>query len=127
MEGTRVTNGPLSSRPVSRKSVLRAAAGLAGAALGAAPLAVAFAGPIDMGGARPLSGRLAASSSGTTASYTFDYPGREDVWTIEMQIWPDDQVVLGAAGFAIYNPNGSLYGVAGSQRGLRPNVAANLV
>jgi 6-phosphogluconolactonase len=44
-----------------------------------------------------------------------------------MQVWPDDQAVLNAAGFAIYSPSGSLYAVAGAQRGLRPNVSANLV
>ena len=57
----------------------------------------------------------------------FDYPGGGQVWTVEMQVSPDDQAVLSACGFAIYRPNGSLYGTAGSQRGLRPNVSANLI
>jgi 6-phosphogluconolactonase len=99
-----------------------------GAALGLAGLMPAFAeGSLDGAGARPVGGHLGASASGRTTEYFFDYPGREEVYTIELQVLPDNQAVLDNAGFRVYGPGGSVHVTGGAQRGLRPNVVANVI
>src|SRR4051812_36814693 len=92
-----------------------------GAALALASLTPASAEDThDISGPRPLAGHLGASSSGRTAEYFFDYPGKEEVYTIELQVSPDNQSVLDNAGFRVYGPGGALHISGGAQRGLRP-------
>jgi L-fuconolactonase len=75
-------------------------------------------------GASLLKGRL---SPGQTADYALDYPGDGSVYTIKLQVAPDDASILQYAGFKVYTPSGSLQVVGGAQPSLRPNVAADLI
>jgi Cu-Zn family superoxide dismutase len=75
----------------------------------------------------PIQGHLGAGVNGSFATYEFDYPGDESVYTVNLTIAPDAGTVLQNAGFKIYNPTGSVQIAGGSQQGLRPNVSANLV
>jgi hypothetical protein len=72
------------------------------------------------------SGHLAASSSGVSTRYSFEYPGDESVYTINLQVSPDNGDLLNRAGFRIYGPNGSVQTTGGAQTGLKPNVSANV-
>jgi len=114
---------------ITRGQFLKGAAALAGGALKASSLGVASAtdgGTLDNAGPRPIGGRLGASRTGRAVEYSFDYPGTEDVFTVELQVWPDDGAVLQKAGFRVYSPDGSLHITGGAQRGVRPNVSANV-
>lgn len=101
-----------------------------------------FAGKVDFTGVSELApsgpGEAAAPASGasfsghlrqggTKALYTFDYPGDESVYTVNMQVTPDDAAVLKNAGFKVYAPSGSLVIAGGAQRGLMPNVSGNVI
>jgi 6-phosphogluconolactonase len=114
-------------RQISRGVFLKGAAGAAGAALAAGQIgsALAQATPEGLGSGRPIRGRLGASSSGRTAEYGFDYPGGEVVYTVEMQVMPENQFPL--VGFQVYNPTGAVHVKGGAQAGLVPNVSANVV
>jgi hypothetical protein len=60
-------------------------------------------------------------------TFQFDYPGNEEVYTINVQIYPDDGGVLKEAGFEVYKPNGDLQVKGGPQPKLMPNVSANVI
>jgi 6-phosphogluconolactonase len=116
-------------RSISRASFLRGVAGVAGGALLAGTGGPAEAG-ITAGGYGPegtLRGHLEASRSGRSVDYSFDYPGGEEVYTVDLQVWPDQGTVLDNAGFRVYGPNGSIHVVGGARRGLRPNVSADVI
>ena len=112
---------------ISRGLFLKGAAGAAGAAMAAGRLGSAFAQatPEGLASGRPIKGRLAPSAGGRTAEYGFDYPRHEVVYTVEMQVSPENQ--FPRVGFQVYNPNGSIHIRGGAQTGLVPNVSANVV
>jgi 6-phosphogluconolactonase len=114
-------------RQITRGVFLRGAAAAAGAAMaaGQAGAALAQAVPEGLSSGRPIRGRLVASRGGRTAQYQFDYPGNEAVYTVEMVMTPES--VFDLAGFKVYNPGGSVHVSGGAQRGLVPNVVANVV
>jgi 6-phosphogluconolactonase len=114
-------------RQISRGLFLKGAAGVAGAAVVAGQVgsALAQATPEGLSSGRPIRGRLGPSSGGRTAEYGFEYPGGEVVYTVEMQVMPEN--LFPQVGFQIYNPNGSVHVKGGAQSGLVPNVAANVV
>ncbi len=59
--------------------------------------------------------------------FQFDYPGDLSVYTINLQVYPDDPVVLQHAGFQVFTPSGGLQVKGGAQPKLVPNVAANVI
>jgi len=77
-------------------------------------------------GTTPIHGSLAPG--GRVNVYTLDYPGDETVYTINLQVTPDDPRLLQQVGFKVYGPqSGKIYAIGGAQPGLRPNVSANLI
>jgi 6-phosphogluconolactonase len=113
-------------RSISRASFLKGAAGGALLAL-TAGAAEADIGPAGFGPSGTIFGHLGASRSGRSVDYSFEYPGGEQVVTVDLQIWPDQGAVLENAGFRVYGPNGSIHVVGGSRHGLRPNVSADVI
>lgn len=59
--------------------------------------------------------------------FQFDYPGDQRVYTINVEITPDNRDVLKNAGFDVYRPNGTLQVRGGTQQNLVPNVSANVI
>jgi hypothetical protein len=59
--------------------------------------------------------------------FQFDYPGDGRVYTVNVEITPDNRDVLANAGFEVYRPNGTLQVKGGSQQKLVPNVSANVI
>jgi hypothetical protein len=80
-------------------------------------------------GATLSSGRTLTGTLGPNKSETFqlDYPGNEAVYTIDVQVTPDDEALLQRAGLRIYQPSGALQVKGGTQPKLRPNVSANVI
>jgi hypothetical protein len=75
-----------------------------------------------------VNGGLEGSTAGRFAYYKFTYKGDKSPVTINLQVEPDDALVLKNAGFKLYGPNpGKEYVVGGAQKGLVPNVAGNLI
>src|SRR5205823_1782411 len=56
-----------------------------------------------------------------------DYPGNMTVYSIEVEIRPDNGQTLSKAGFQIFNPTGSIPIKGGVQVSLVPNVSANII
>ncbi|HEY3108278.1 MAG TPA: amidohydrolase family protein [Chloroflexota bacterium] len=113
--GRRRANAPISRR----RAILRAAAGAGAALVGAQLLASAAQAAV-------IKGRLAPG--GNTATYSLAYPADMSVYTISLQVFPDDARVLQNTGFKVFGPQaGRVYVTGGAQPGLRPNVAANLI
>jgi L-fuconolactonase len=113
----------MDGRRLSRRRVLGGAVGLGAGVAGASLLGVGGALA-----ARSVRGRLAAGAAGHFATYTFEYPGDESVYTIALQVFPDETRVLENAGFKVFGPQpGRVYVTGGAQRGLRPNVSGNLI
>jgi DMSO/TMAO reductase YedYZ molybdopterin-dependent catalytic subunit len=82
------------------------------------------AGPIG----QSVSGHLAGGAGGHFALHTFEYPGDEAIYAINLQVRPDVQEVLDRAGFKVYGPVADKeYLTGGAQRELRPNVSGNLI
>jgi L-fuconolactonase len=105
---------------LTRRKIIRAAAGAGAVLLGAqllAPTAQA---------ATTIKGRLLPG--GNVATYPITYPGDMSVYTIGLQVFPDDAAVLQNVGFKVFGPQaGKTYITGGPQPGLRPNVAGNLI
>jgi hypothetical protein len=59
--------------------------------------------------------------------FQFDYPGDLSVYTINLQVYPDDPVVLQHAGFQVFTPSGALQVKGGAQPKLVPNVSGNVI
>jgi len=59
--------------------------------------------------------------------FQFDYPGDGRVYTVNVELTPDNRDVLAQAGFEVYKPNGSLQVKGGTQQSLVPNVSANVI
>jgi hypothetical protein len=75
-----------------------------------------------------VNGGLEGNSGGRFAYYKFTYKGDQSTVTINLQIEPDDALILENAGFRIYGPTpGKEYAKGGAQKGLVPNVAGNLI
>lgn len=93
-----------------------------------APAAPAPAAPSAVGGQSSFRGHLAASSGGKFETYEFTYPGDQSVYTINLNITPDDPQVLKNAGFKVYGPTkDKVYVEGGVQQGLVPNVSGNVI
>ena len=108
-----------SSRP-TRRGIIRGAVGAGAALLGSQLLSRAA------GAAGTLRGHL--QPGGSVATYTIAYPGDKSVYTIGLQVSPDDANVLRNAGFKVFGPKPNItYATGGAQPGLRPNVAGNLI
>ncbi|HEY3080995.1 MAG TPA: hypothetical protein VGM69_13965 [Chloroflexota bacterium] len=73
----------------------------------------------------PAAGTL--GPGGTFAKVEFGYPGDGSVYTINLQVSPDDAGLLKNAGFIVYGPNGQEVVRGGAQPGKRPNVSANVI
>lgn len=72
-------------------------------------------------------GTLAPRQDATYQYFTFDYPGGDLGYTINIQASPDRAPVLANVGFRVYGPTlGKVYARSGTQAGLTPNVTANL-
>jgi hypothetical protein len=79
-------------------------------------------------GSTTLQGQLDAGAGGRVALYRFSYPGDGSVYTINLQVTPDDATLLQNAGFRVYGPQpDKLHVTGGDQPGLVPNVSANLI
>src|SRR5262245_10717415 len=104
----------------TRRDVIRGAVGAGAALLGAQILAGrASAAAVVKGHLQP---------GGQVATYAISYPGDKSVYTISLQVFPDDAAVLQNAGFKVFGPQaGRTYATGGAQPGLRPNVSANLI
>ena len=74
-----------------------------------------------------LSGRLAKGTKGHFDTFELTYPGDQSVYTINMQVFPDDAKVLKDVGFKVYDPTGKTVAQSGPQQSLRPNVSGNLI
>src|SRR5438105_4215906 len=107
---------------LSRRNLMRLGAGA-----GAAMAGIGLAGATRLFAADATAkGHLGAL--GQTALYTLDYPGDESVFSINLQVFPDDPTLLKNAGFKVFGPQkDKVYAVGGAQPGLRPNVSANLI
>src|SRR5262245_48771208 len=73
----------------------------------------------------PVAGAL--RPGGSFAKVEFIYPGDRSVYTVNLQISPDDAGLLKNAGFIVYGPNGEEVVRGGAQPGKRPNVSANVI
>ncbi len=74
-----------------------------------------------------LSGHLLRGTRGHFDTYELSYPGDQSVYTINMQVFPDDAGVLRNVGFKVYDPTGKVAGQSGAQQSLKPNVSGNLI
>jgi L-fuconolactonase len=105
---------------LTRREIVRGVVGAGAALLGAHLLApgASAAGTVK-GQLRP---------GGQVATYTITYPGDKSVYTIGLQVFPDDATVLQNAGFKVFGPKADrTYVTGGAQPGLRPNVSGNLI
>jgi hypothetical protein len=72
-------------------------------------------------------GALPADKGEKYQYFKFEYPGGDLGYKINVLATPDDGNVLSNVGFRVYGPNtGKVYTKSGSQRGLTPNVTADL-
>jgi hypothetical protein len=81
--------------------------------------------PTQPGASGAMKGHL--GPGGSSAEYEFAYPGDDSVYTINLNVTPDDPAVLQLAGFEVYDPHGELVVKGGDQPGLTPNVLANVI
>jgi hypothetical protein len=68
-----------------------------------------------------------ALAPGKADIFQFDYPGDLSVYTINLEISPDDPVILQHAGFQVFTPSGGLQVKGGAQPKLVPNVSADVI
>lgn len=105
-----------------------------------APAAPAAAAPAAQPTAAPASGNASPPAEGSnsynghlapgghTALYEFNYPGDQSVYTIGLNVTPNDPNVMRNAGFRVYGPAvGKVYVTGGYQGGLVPNVSGNVI
>jgi hypothetical protein len=77
---------------------------------------------------RPYAGHLPAGRNGHFAYYRFFYPADGSTATINVQMFPDDAIVLKNAGMKIFGPRANKeYLTGGQQPGVRPNVSGNVI
>jgi hypothetical protein len=80
--------------------------------------------PLD----RAYSGHLAAGRGGHFAYYKFFYAADGSTATVNVQVYPDDAVVLKNVGMKIFGPRPNKEYVNGGQTpGVRPNVSGNVI
>lgn len=99
-----------------------------------APVVAATATPNGPSAVPPgqtvFEGSLPAKNGGSFALYEFNYPGNESIFSINVNIKPDDAGVIkpDVAGFKVYGPNaGKVYVNGGFQKDLIPNLQANII
>ena len=112
---------PQSLAPAPPISVVPAPAGPSIAVPAAPAVAPPVVQPI---GAQSADGSLAP---GQHRLFEFSYAGDETVDTVNLQISPDDPVVLDRVGFQVFQPDGTLQVRGGAQPKLTPNVSANVI
>ena len=76
-----------------------------------APTAAPADGDRDIA-SHAFTGRLASNEY---RLFAFDYPGGEVVYTVNLQMYPDDPTLLERAGFQIFQPDGTLQVKGGAQ------------
>jgi hypothetical protein len=113
---------PAAAAPAPAPAPAPAAAAPAPAAPAAAPASQTDDNTVKTG--NNFTGDLAPHGSDI---FQFDYPGNEEVYTVNVQMYPDDGGVLQNAGFEVYAPNGTLQVKGGAQPKLQPNVSANVI
>jgi hypothetical protein len=100
----------------------------AAAPVAAAPVVVPptpQAGPSNLS-ANSYSARLAGG--GKTALYEFTYPGDQSVYTIGLNLTPNDPQIAKNAGFNVFGPTrDKVYATGGYQGGLTPNMSGNVI
>jgi hypothetical protein len=65
---------------------------------------------------------------GDQVTFAFQYAGRRDVYTFNVQAFPDDPAVLKNVGLKVFGPqSGKTYVNGGVQRGIVPNISGNLI
>ena len=75
-----------------------------------------------------VSGYLEGDKLGKFAYYKFDYKGDGSTVNVDVEIQPDDILVLKSAGFKVLGPNpGHEYACGGVQKGMSPNVSGNVI
>jgi hypothetical protein len=75
----------------------------------------------------PTSGTIASGDGSKYLYFKFEYAGGDLKYKINVQATPDDGNVLKNVTFRVYGPNGTkVYAKSGYQKGLRPNVVADL-
>src|SRR5581483_6313053 len=75
-----------------------------------------------------VSGYLEGDKLGKFAYYKFDYKGDGSTVNVDVEIQPDDILVLKSAGFKVLGPNpGHEYARGGVQKGMSPNVSGNVI
>ncbi len=73
-------------------------------------------------------GRLDRGTSGHFATFEFNYPGDESVYTINLNMSPDDARIAEVAGFRVYGPQkDKIYTKGGYRNKLMPNVSGDLI
>jgi hypothetical protein len=131
------TQAPAAAAPAASATAAPAASATAAPAASATPAPAATAAAAsaaaeatattEQDASGKIKGHLDAGTAGHFGLYELSYPGDESVYTVNLQISPEDPVLLKNAGFKVYNPNGSLHVSGGVQRGLTPNVTANVI
>ncbi len=83
--------------------------------------------PNDAGPAQAGPGFAGHLAPGQSDLYQFQYPGDREVYTVNLQVAPDNAALLRNVGFRVYRPPDKVYVEGGAQPGLRPNVSGNLI
>jgi hypothetical protein len=77
---------------------------------------------------RTFAGHLDPGRDGHFAYYRFFYPADGSTATVNVQMFPDDTVVLRNAGMKVFGPKPNKeYLVGGQQPGARPNISGNII
>ena len=99
-----------------------------------APVVAATATPTGPANVQPgqtiFQGSLPAKNGGSFALYEFNYTGNDAIFSINVNIKPDDAAVIkpDVAGFKVYGPQaGKIYVNGGFQKDLNPNLQANII
>ena len=93
-----------------------------------APVAASTAPAAATENANSFKGRLDLGASGHFATFEFNYPGDESVYTINLNMHPDDARIAQVAGFRVYGPKkDKVYLIGGYRSKLMPNVSGDLI
>src|SRR5437016_10801940 len=77
---------------------------------------------------RVYAGHLEPGRDGHFAYYRFFYPADGSTATVNVQMFPDDTIVLKNAGMKVFGPKPNKeYLVGGQQPGARPNISGNII
>ncbi|HZQ99311.1 MAG TPA: hypothetical protein VFC93_10905 [Chloroflexota bacterium] len=121
---------PAPAAPAPAPAPSAPAASVPAAPAPAAP-APAAASPTPTTGEQSLQGQNSFSGHldpGKTALYEFTYPGDQSVYTVGMELTPNDPQIARNAGFTVTGPKpGKVYAQGGYQGGLVPNESCNVI